>query len=52
MDDNKVKIDIELPEEDWVALEEMRKILGFFDLDGLINYILEEELKKYDRDIG
>jgi len=52
MDDDKVKVDIELSENDWCALDNMRKILGFRTMDGLINYILEEELKKYDREIG
>jgi hypothetical protein len=48
VNNDRVNIEIELPEEDWLFLEKVRKELNFETLDDLVNYILEEELKKYD----
>jgi hypothetical protein len=50
MIEDKVEIEIELPEEDWVALEDCRVEFGFETMDELIGYILEKELKRYSMD--
>ena len=46
MTDDTVKVEIELPDEEWDMLEECRIDHGYDTLDELINHILKEALEK------
>lgn len=48
--EDKVEIQIELPEEAWTALEEARVDLGFDTVDELVSHIMEKELERYEVD--
>jgi len=48
MSENKVELEIELSEDDWVTLENCRIEAGFDTMDDLIGHILEKELERYD----